>query len=300
MPNTDVVALTGHTAQTGGSSSMGSGCLIAFGLPFLVAGAFIGAVGLGYFPVGPSDAPRAIIGSMGVVFFGSGLLVSGQGVAGLFRRRRADRLMRERPHEHWNADHRWNREGERERPFASAVHGLLGIGFFALFLLPFNWWAMQEPGIVTAIVGLFDLLLVGMVGYWLYMIGRALKYGAAWIRYDRFPFFLGDRLDVRLGCRGRLNGFEKVTVVLRFIRVKFERSGKSNQPVCYQHWAETLEFEGRALTHATDLPVSFQLPAGDYGTWLSESPPAYWEIEMKGEAPGIDFGARFLVPVYAR
>jgi hypothetical protein len=33
---------------------------------------------------------------------------------------------------------------------------------------------------------------------------------------------------------------------------------------------------------------------------MSEEPPRYWEIETKGEAPGIDFKSRFLVPVYAR
>ena len=44
----------------------------------------------------------------------------------------------------------------------------------------------------------------------------------------------------------------------------------------------------------------YVLPSGDYGTGLSNEAASYWEVEMRGEAPGIDLAATFLVPVYAR
>jgi hypothetical protein len=49
-----------------------------------------------------------------------------------------------------------------------------------------------------------------------------------------------------------------------------------------------------------DLPVSFKLPEGEFGTRLSEAPARYWELEVKADTPGLDFGALFLLPVYER
>ena len=127
-----------------------------------------------------------------------------------------------------------------------------------------------------------------------------MKYGAACIAYDRFPFFLGEPLDVRLGCRGGLDRFEKLTVTVRFMKVKREQNGSSTDNVCYQHWAEALVFDASLLRGVRELPISVPLPRGDYGTWLSGDAPRYWEFEAKGDGPGIDFLARFLLPVYGR
>jgi hypothetical protein len=49
------------------------------------------------------------------------------------------------------------------------------------------------------------------------------------------------------------------------------------------------------------LPITFNLPTGDLGTKISEcSTPRYWELEIHADTPGVDFNARFLVPVYTR
>jgi protein-S-isoprenylcysteine O-methyltransferase Ste14 len=299
MPETEVVELKGRPPRSRGGGH--GGCLVVFALPFLAAGAAIAAVGLGYFQAGPADAPRPVIGGVGVLFFLAGLLVAISGVKAMLAARRTARLMRERPHEPWIADHSWNPKGERERPFSKAVSGLFGLGFFALFLAPFNWWAVTEREcIVVAIVGLFDLLLVGGIGFWIYEILRALKYGAAWVKFDVFPFFLGAPLNIRLGARGRLDRFQTLTVTVRFVRERYESRGDSQTAVCYQHWAEVLRFDPRHLRMTAELPIVVQLPSGDYGTWLSDTSASYWEVEMKGEAPGIDFESHFLLPVYTR
>jgi hypothetical protein len=129
--------------------------------------------------------------------------------------------------------------------------------------------------------------------------GENLDDGGGWITYERFPFLLGERLDVRLGRRGGFDGFEKVVITLRFVR---ERHGSGDDTATYhcQHWAEQVELDRRVLAGASELPISIDLPVGDYGTSLSEMPGRYWEVEMHGIGPGTDVRSRFLVPVYSR
>jgi len=38
----------------------------------------------------------------------------------------------------------------------------------------------------------------------------------------------------------------------------------------------------------------------DYVSRLSERPARFWELEVKGKTPGVDYQERFLLPVYGR
>jgi len=301
MPTTEAVDLTGRTPR--GQAASGGGCLMVFSLPFLAVGPGIAWL-VTTSPEG-ANVPLPVVYGFASLFSLAGLLVFIGGVRASIRRYRNNQQRRAHPEQPWRADYTWNERGDRDRPFAKAVSGLVGMALFALFLAPFNWflWMERHP-ILIIVVGIFDLCLIAGVGFWLYDIGRSLKYGAGWIQYERFPFFLGERLDVRLGCRGRLDRFEKVIVTVRFVRERQQssRSGNSSHTttLCRQHWAERLEFDPRVLRGASDLPVSIELPTGDYATRLSDTPARYWEVEMQGVAPGIDFESRFLVPVYGR
>jgi hypothetical protein len=193
--------------------------------------------------------------------------------------------------------------GDRQRPLRQALGSAFLAAFVVLFLAPFHWWMSADPWMPgTLILGFFDLafLVLGLVR--LYRLGRLLKYGTGWIRFDRFPFFLGETLDLRLGCRGRLDRFRSLIVTLRLVQVTRETRGSSISFVGHQHWAERLEFDPRTLQDPTELPVSIPLPADGPCTSIAEDPPRYWEIEIEGPAagPGLDFQARFLVPVYSR
>jgi hypothetical protein len=305
MPDTRVVRLPGHPVLSETAASLGQGgCMIAFGLPFVGAGSYLAWV-VRFHPSqldfsGPA-MPTAFLYGFAALFVVSGLLLWSVALRAIAARLLFERRLRRHARAPWLADRAWNPKGDREHPLSTAVQGLFLPAFLALFLLPFHWWMWADtwiPGVL--ILALFDLFLIAALAYWLYTIGRSIKYGAAWIAYDRFPFFLGDTLEVRLGCRGRLDRFEKLAVTLRFIEVKSERVGKNNQAICYQHWSEQLLVDPGGLADPFVLPVSVRLPAGNYGTWLSDDPPRYWEIETKGEAAGIDFESRFLVPVYAR
>lgn len=303
MPETKVVKLTQAAIVTQATGGAGGGCLVAFGAPFVAIGAWLGWTIYAHFDrINLTDPPmpKPFLYVMASIFGGAGLIVWMRGLRGIFENWRVERTMRANPDEPWWGDHSWKATGAREHPFWGALGGLMFCAFVAAFLAPFHWWMSWErwiPGFI--IIGVFDLIFLGLAGAWLYGVLRAMKYGAAWIRYERFPFFLGETLDVRLGCRGSLARLDKITVTVRYVRTR-KNQESSGQLLAYQHWAETLTIDPRGLQDARELPIALRLPTGDYGTWISEDPPRYWEVETKGEAPGIDFASRFLLPVYSR
>jgi hypothetical protein len=46
------------------------------------------------------------------------------------------------------------------------------------------------------------------------------------------------------------------------------------------------------------LRVSFAIPADVPVTDLASRPCRYWELDVEAATDGVDYGARFLVPVY--
>ena len=212
------------------------------------------------------------------------------------------RRARRRPGEPWLADHGWDPAGDRDHGLAAAARGLV-------LLLPgaaivgFAHTAMMSDLMPGPALPLIRWLLTGLLALagarWMLVGARSLRHGAGWIRFGRFPFFLGETLDVLVGSDAGLDRFDAVTVTLRFVRVRHADAGDGIMSVAEQHWAETVHVTKDAL-RGDALAVSIVLPTGDYGTSLSGHPPRYWEMETKGTAHGgAGFGARFLVPIYA-
>ena len=66
------------------------------------------------------------------------------------------------------------------------------------------------------------------------------------------------------------------------------------------NWRRPRELAGGAVREGNEVPVSFDLPMGDYGTRLAEAPARYWELAVLADTPGLDFSAKFLIPVYGQ
>jgi hypothetical protein len=175
-------------------------------------------------------------------------------------------------------------------------------------LAPFNYFAFYEPrpdmpSWAKFLVGFFDLILVlVVVGIVMTLVQQA-KYGRARLAYQSFPFFLGDKLSARLRSSRPIGQFKKMTFTLRCIEERTEttRSGGKTtiRTVCDHLWSDEVVLEGGAVREGNEVPVSFDLPLGDYGTRLAEPPARYWELAVVADTPGLDFSAKFLMPVYA-
>jgi len=133
---------------------------------------------------------------------------------------------------------------------------------------------------------------------------RGLKYGRVFLQYEQFPMLLGRRASVRLLLDRRVEAASvncTVRLIEETVEVSYQGRGRnSRQYVCDQLYEEKLT---AALAPGMDgrqtARVEFQLPEGDYATRLSGDEPRYWLFEAEASTPGIDFHARFLLPVYA-
>ena len=100
-------------------------------------------------------------------------------------------------------------------PFLRRVWAFVGIG---VFLVPFHWLGveMDWPWVLIAFLGLFDLILLLILGDAGLRFLRALRYGATRLAYDRFPFHPGESVGVRFSL-SRPREFGSLRFTLRCV-----------------------------------------------------------------------------------
>jgi hypothetical protein len=150
-----------------------------------------------------------------------------------------------------------------------------------------------------------SLVAIFMIAF-VYRLARWMKYGSGQVRFGRFPFFLGEKIELAYVPARALRGVGKMTCTLRCIRERYEihKSGTDNQEVVvpYETYCDVKDVDGASLGNSFDrsLALAFDAPTGGEATQLSGRPMVYWELEIKAETRGVDLESRFLVPVYTR
>jgi hypothetical protein len=299
--------LTGHQARS--ATTIHGWPAVFFGVPFLAAG--IGAYVVQRLAPESIQGPRLLMVWFAGIFGLVGLLMIVHGLRGLRRRAGVARRRAAHPGQPWLWDYEWDRSGASDDTRRRLWRAIFVSVFFVAFLLPFNWIGFAMPdvsgrGLWMAIVGLFDLVTVAVIGRAVYLLLRYLKYGTSTVSFDTFPFFLGDELAVRFEGSGRGEIFDRMTATLRCVEERYETRGsgknRSQRVVCYEVYADAQNVEGaRARWEGLrGLALRFPLPEEEQPTRLGERPPRYWELEVKAEVPGVDYKGTFLVPVYAK
>jgi hypothetical protein len=275
---------------------------LLIGLPLALVGGFLALTGFRILEIDlDANAPLWVLGCVGLAFGLAGLMLIVNGARGILNQTRIKALRETRSSDRpWDRDFPWDPQGIRDRPLGRWVHALFGSLLLATFLAPFNYWAFLSghgPLMVQVIAGLFDLLLVWAAWRVLYHLGQLLKYGRSELRFARFPFFCGEKLEVVF----LPNRFDKLRFTLRHVEERFETSScgekRTTRQVFFEHYKEQRTLE----TREPEVEVAFDLP--DQPAWQSEisgRPVRYWELLVEADAPGPDFRTTFLLPVYAR
>ncbi len=299
--------LHGHTAR--GSTNIGGWGTVVVGIPFAAIGTFAILIAA---DVVPSDeyqihVPHWVLGCFGSIFVFTGCFMIVTGWLAARRRSRLKRASQRHNTDSWIADYAWDQSKISSSERRSLIHMCSGIVFVGVFLVPFNWWAFQANQhelLLIAVVGVFDVLLVGMIYKSAYMLTRHFKYGVSQLNFTTFPFFLGETLTADFSNSVGIGACQTITIELRCIQERYEVRGRddSQSVVCYKTYDDTQTIDGPGTYRSGDAPLRFSFPLPDDAqeTDLATRPPRYWELEIVAETAGIDFKAIFLVPVYRR
>ena len=276
-----------------------------FGLPFLGAGIFIGLTAFNVSKA-RTHGPTWLIASIGAMFFFAGLFLFVHGIHGMIRKAIYKHESAQTPGQPWLFDHHWGPVGIRFSAFNAMLNRLLAALVWHGFLVPFFWIGYTQRGawLFFVIASLFALIGIFFWVRWFQMLTDLLRYGNSFLAYDSFPYFLGNTLRARLRAPRHLAMLNSLTLTLRCIQERYVTSGvgndRSTRVVCYELYSDVLELDQQRLANfvGAEIPVEFRLPADKLPTTLAETPPTYWAIEARGSAPGADYEAYFLVPVY--
>jgi hypothetical protein len=264
------------------------------GLAFAAAGAAL----LLAAAVGALEAPAPVLAGGAALFLAGGAAVAGQG----WRAARQARLAARHPHEPWRHDRPWDPAGELDDAGARARRALVRAAALAVFLLPFHALAAARADeFPLAAMAVLDLAPAALLAQGAWLLLRRRRHGPARLAFHRFPYFLGEPVEVtlRLGQRAPLVRALEVSLACTERRAE-EVMGESGPEV---RWAEVEVCRAtQAMRGARELELRFELPGGrrDLGTDLLSPVDRRWTMRVRGKAPGMDVDASFPVPIYAR
>jgi hypothetical protein len=283
-----------------------------FGLPFLAAGGFIALAAFNIIHVNRRGtavhAPTWLVLAIGGIFFSAGLFLFVHGVRGMIRKVIYSRKAEQTPGQPWLFDFHWRQEGINFSAFNTMLGRLVAALVWNGFLVPFFWIGYTQRGawLFFAIASLFALLGVFFWIRWAQMLAELIRYGNSFLAYDEFPYFLGGKLRAHLRAPRHLSVINRLTLTLRCIQERYITTGtgsdRSSRVVCYELYKDILTLDEQRLANfvGAAIPIEFCIPSEKLPNTLAATPPTYWAIEVRGEAPGADYEAYFLVPVYSR
>lgn len=271
------------------------------GLFVLAGGALVARAALG--GTEGMHAPLWVLGVVGLTFGLAGLYVATSGALDVRRSRGVCQRAATMPGQPWQWDYGWRTDGIGNDTAREIVRAFVGAVFLAIFVAPFHWvgfFAVHAPRAFAVGALLVDVAIVAVLVRATRLLLMRRRYGRSWLRFGRFPFHPGERLDVSLDSFGGIAAVPRLTALLRCVQERYETTGtgrnRRTEVACYALWSTT----GSAEKNRNGLfEFSFEIPAGLPSSALSERPARFWELTLQSDAvAGVDYSASFLLPVY--
>lgn len=307
LPNYTTLSRT----TIGGWSAILFGAL-TIGMSVYIGLAVLGVVG------GTKHAPDWVLWAAALVFGIGGLMLAVYGVVDLIISRRSARDAMLHPEDAWRADYVWSsamgKPGMKSRESGWWVMSMLGMLIVVCFTMVSTWVSMTGPG---GLVGVFLWFMSGVMYLCFLLFGwvfvkqvlAAFRYGMPRVVYETMPIRAGEMLNGRVLCPRGFGALDRVTITLRHVVERYERvpssSGKQKSKVrcrgiATDQWViEDVKTQLGDGSGQGELPVVFLIPEDAQDTRASARPARYWDLEVRGEAKGVDFVHRFAVPVYS-
>lgn len=291
---------------TGGGVA-GGGCLMLFGLPFLLAGLAV--------PFLVTDEPAERNAGMpdwmpwvfGGVFALAGAAIMVGGLVTAITAAGTSRLRRAHPDEPW----RWRREwaSGRIEP-EGGTGGAVATWVFALLWLgisvPIAGMLLSDkdgdmPIFFQGVFGIgFPLIGAAILVHAVVLTARRLKWGKSWLTLDAMPATPGGAISGRVDCSVDAQLEPAFTVAARCSDTYTVRSGKNSTQKTDVLWSSEyrcLAERSQTVPGGSLVPVVFPLPADAQPCGPGKGVVA-WSVEVSCDLPGLDYRERFTVPVF--
>jgi hypothetical protein len=224
------------------------------------------------------------------------------------------RLRTAHPAEPWRWDHAWDERGARDDDTTRrATHSFAVAIVFSLFAVPATVIGVSAlvaadtvlqvfavPFVAIALV--FDVVVGRLFVHSARLMIRRLKHGPPVAVFDGFPFRRGQRLRIHVAAPPTLPQHALATATLRCVQERYVTTSTAEDSTtlhCFEVYRDTAPVElVDAGPGVRALRVTFPIPADAPATDLASHPCRYWEVDVEASIDGIDYGARFLVPVY--
>ena len=280
---------------------------ILFGVPFVGIGIYLILVGVKIAPMDPGKVhvPYWVLTLIGAAFAMAGLMIWSMAWKQFAAKRRCIQAARLHPNAPALSDYPWNPVGFEVSTWPGAAKAAASALGISVFLSAFNGWAFGQGGplFLKVVVVIFDLIGLAVWVHAGRQLGRAIKFGKSRIVFSRFPYCVGEPAVIRWQPPTGTSSINKGTFTLRCVEEWSEQTGSGeNQTTTLVHeenWSAAWFFEQpRNLPVKDDVELAFDIPPGACPTRLNIDRPVFWELEVKIEIPGLDFGETYLVPIY--
>jgi hypothetical protein len=289
----------------GGGGTAGTVFLLLFALPFIGFGLFAVVAGLAEWRAG--DAGQAGM----LMLFGVLFVCVGAGIAVLARRgRRLAKQLEQRKAEHPDEPWLWNDAWSQGHLRYSARASMRYAWLFALawnaISLPIVLLApgefMEKGNHGAAIAVLFPAVGVGLLAWALHATLRWRRFGESVFEMLRVPGVLGGELAGTLQVGGELSASGAIEARLSCIRRYVSGSGKNRSTHEDIRWSDEQQLPPTALArgpfgHALNLCFALPYDASPSDPVASDD-YILWRLEVATRMPGVDYRARFEVPVF--
>lgn len=205
----------------------------------------------------------------------------------------------------WRADYRW---GRRLRAPERMVRRGLGLALACLLLLPLAALLAQEFGPRERrafaawgwAVALVPALLAGAPVF--FRLARAWKYRGGQVSYEALPLRRSAPITLTFQLPRILGAFGELRLVLRCVREEDVTRGAGRnahrERVAWELAREEWVIEEAELGERREVSLRLQLSSELPASNLSGESTTYHELQADALAPGLDYHARFLLPVY--
>lgn len=298
-------------------SSVSGGSAFFFGLMTLLAGSWIGLAAAGY-ASGTKHAPDWVLWAGSTVFLAAGIIMCLQGITDLNQRRRGRRDAMLHPDEIWRADYVWSDadslHGMKSRDSGGWGVHVMGLTIVVCFTMVSTWVSATASGsdpwiFLWLMTGVMYLVQVIVLVWFAKLVLRAIRYGSPRMVYESVPVRPGGMVMGTVVCPRGFRLLDRVSITLRYVVESYQASPSSGRKEksrvscrgkVYDSWViDDVPAQLGGVGTEGRIPIAFLIPEDAEDTRASDRPARFWDLEVRGEAKGVDFVHRFAVPVYS-